>query len=357
MSSFHIFITVVIFSFTLLFIVWRPRGINEAVPASIGASLLLATGVVPLGHTLSILDTISGAVITILSTIVMSLVLDSIGFFRWTAENIIRWANGSGNLLFFYLCLLCFLTTLFFNNDGSILITTPIIIHILTLLNLKSHEKLPYLFAGALVATASSAPIAVSNLANLIALRIVGLDINAYVALMFVPTMVGIVTLGGILYLYFRKDIPKKIPLLSSSSPSSALPHTLFHHHRHHPLMEGLEGKGEIDYSLFRLCIGIVILTRSALFLGSSLGIPMAVVALIGAISLILVRWRCNGDGSGHGNFAAGLLGQYCRKRFGSLNASDGHLSHPFMDVSVEEKQDFPFMESIHSSGHLCGAG
>lgn len=105
MSSFHIFITVVIFSFTLLFIVWRPRGINEAVPASIGASLLLATGVVPLGHTLSILDTISGAVITILSTIVMSLVLDSIGFFRWTAENIIRWANGSGNLLFFtYVC-------------------------------------------------------------------------------------------------------------------------------------------------------------------------------------------------------------------------------------------------------------
>lgn len=102
MSNFHIFITVVIFSFTLLMIVWRPRGINEAIPACFGASVLLVTGAVPLAHTVHIFNTISGAVITILSTIIMSLVLDSIGFFRWTAENMIRWANGSGTLLFFF---------------------------------------------------------------------------------------------------------------------------------------------------------------------------------------------------------------------------------------------------------------
>lgn len=193
--------------------------------------------------------------------------------------------------------------TLFFNNDGSILMTTPIIIHILSMLNLKAHEKLPYLFAGALVATASSAPIAVSNLANLIALRIVGLDINAYVTLMFVPSLAGIVTLGGILYLYFKKAIPRRIPIFTSSFPSLVPPKAMFnpkrdHFPRHHPLMEGFQENKEIDYSLFRLCIGIVIITRASLFLGSSLGIPLEAIALSGAVSLILVRWRWKGRGA-----------------------------------------------------------
>jgi len=286
-----------------MFIIWRPRGINEAVPAGIGACLLIIAGVVPLADTLYILDTISGAVITILSTIIMSLILDSIGFFQWTALNIIRWANGSGTLLFFYICLLCFLMTLFFNNDGSILITTPIIIQILSLLNLKMHEKLPYLFVGALVATASSAPIAVSNLANLIALKIVGLDINDYVLLMFVPTLLGIFILAFLVYLYFKKDIPKKILTLPPSYHVPVQVDTMFHYKqenrpvRHHPLMDVVQEDRHIDFSLFRLCVGIVIFTRAGLFLGSSLGLPMELIAITGAFILVWVRWKWTGTG------------------------------------------------------------
>ncbi|PJI52140.1 hypothetical protein CTI14_47435, partial [Methylobacterium radiotolerans] len=96
--------------------------------------------------------------VTILSTIVMSIILESIGFFRWAAVNLACKARGSGILLFWYINLLCFLMTLFFNNDGSILITTPIIIQTLTLLNLKNRQKIPYLLSGALIATGSSAP-------------------------------------------------------------------------------------------------------------------------------------------------------------------------------------------------------
>jgi arsenical pump membrane protein len=151
LNSFYIFFTASVFVFTVMFLVLRPRGINEAIPPAVGAFLLISAGVVPLADLLQILDVISGAVITIMTTIIMSLVLDSIGFFRWTAVNIIKAANGSGRLLYWYICLLCFLMTLFFNNDGSILITTPIIIQMLSILNLKTHEKLPYLFAGVLV--------------------------------------------------------------------------------------------------------------------------------------------------------------------------------------------------------------
>jgi arsenical pump membrane protein len=159
---------------------WRPFGINETVPTVTGAIIVLLAGIVPLSDVAAIYDIISGAAITILSTIVMSIVLESVGFFRWIAYNLVNKSNGSGIKLFIYVNLLCFLTTLFFNNDGSILITTPIIIHITSLLQLKRHQKIPYLISGAITATVSSAPIAVSNIANLIALKIVGLDLNSY---------------------------------------------------------------------------------------------------------------------------------------------------------------------------------
>jgi hypothetical protein len=75
----------------------------------------------------------------------------------------------------------------------------------------------------ALVATASSAPIAVSNLANLIALKNIGLDFNVYVVLMFVPSMIGIFSISLMLFLYFRKAIPKKIARIPADFSSSAL--------------------------------------------------------------------------------------------------------------------------------------
>ena len=62
-----------------------------------------------------------------MATIVMAIVLESFGFFNWVAEKLAAKANGSGIRLFWYVNLLCFLMTLFFNNDGSILITTPIL--------------------------------------------------------------------------------------------------------------------------------------------------------------------------------------------------------------------------------------
>ncbi|MBX6396404.1 MAG: arsenic transporter, partial [Alicyclobacillaceae bacterium] len=210
--------TLLIFSLTVVLLMWRPYGIPEAIPTAIGAACIFLLGVVPLSDIYRILGIVSGASITILSTIVMSMVLESIGFFRWVAFNLVNKARGSGVLLYWYVNLLCFLMTMFFNNDGSILITTPILIQIVAILNLKRDQMMPYLLSGALVATAASAPIGVSNLANLIALKIVGLDLNTYAAMMFVPSMIGILAVALLLYLYFRKEIPKKIVIMPKTS-------------------------------------------------------------------------------------------------------------------------------------------
>jgi arsenical pump membrane protein len=216
----------------------------------------------------------------------MSIVLESVGFFRWIAYNLVNKSNGSGIKLFIYVNLLCFLTTLFFNNDGSILITTPIIIHITSLLQLRRHQKIPYLISGAITATVSSAPIAVSNIANLIALKIVGLDLNSYVNMMFIPSMLGIIVITTLIFFYYRKDIPVKI-----SSQKLYLSGNTSKYPRHPLAMPSSLTSHEVDWRMFRICILIVIFVRGGFFLLTPIGVPMEGLAIGGAVALILVRW------------------------------------------------------------------
>ncbi|MCM3174260.1 MULTISPECIES: arsenic transporter [unclassified Paenibacillus] len=283
MSDYQMWLTFGVFIITVIFLMWRPGGLNESIPTSLGALLLILTGVSSYAHIVGIFGIVSGAAVTILSTIVMSIILDSIGFFRWIALNMIEKARGSGFRLFWLVLLLCFLMTIFFNNDGSILITTPIIIRICFILRLKMHQQLPYLISGALIATASSAPIGLSNLANLIALQMVGLNLNTYTQMMFVPSMLAIIVMTVLLFYYFRRSIPKVIhhfPVSLQSSSGSG----------YHPLQTD-ETENKVDWWLFRVCIGIVVFIRAGYFLAEQVGIRMEVVALTGVILMLIVRW------------------------------------------------------------------
>lgn len=286
----NVMIMFIVFSLTILFMLWRPYGINETIPTTIGAGIILLTGIVSWSDVFNIFDIVRGPTLTILATIMMTIVLDSIGLFRWIAVNIVIRSKGSGVRLYLYTNLLCFLMTLLFNNDGSILITTPIIIYIAKLLHLKPHQSLPYLISGAIIATAASAPIAVSNISNLIALKIVNLSLNSYVQMMFIPSMIGIFTIAILMYFYFRKNLPKKIKNV----------HFKFNHPLQIQYSHPLEIKNEfakIDWTLFKHCVTIVVLTRACFFLFSPLGVATEWVGLTGAIMLIGYRWIKNRTG------------------------------------------------------------
>ncbi|MEK5183596.1 arsenic transporter [Solibacillus sp. FSL W7-1324] len=275
----------IIFTFTIVFMLWRPKNVNETVPTTIGAAIVLILGIVSWTDILDILGIVSGPSLTILSTIMMTIVLESIGFFKWIAFNIVNRSKGSGIRLYVYTNLLCFLMTMLFNNDGSILITTPIIIRIVQLLKFKPHQMYPYLISGALIATAASAPIAVSNIANLIALKIIGLTLNDYVLMMFIPSMIGIFVIAWLLFLYFKKDIPKvsiMFPLKRAHLHSTQL-YT-------HPL-DPAGNPEDIDWKMFKICILIIIITRIAFFALTPFGISLEFIGLFGAAILIIYRW------------------------------------------------------------------
>src|SRR3954467_15881787 len=281
MEHLTVWITIITFLATLGLILWRPKGMNESIPASIGAIIVVLIGSVSLSGLGIISNTISGAAITIMATIVMAIVLESFGFFNWMAEKLAERAKGSGIRLFWYVNLLCFLMTLFFNNDGSILITTPILVMLLNNMGLKNHQKIPYLLSGGLIATASSAPIGVSNIVNLIALKIVEMDLWLHTAMMFVPATLGLLLLVWLLFLRFKKVIPKTVPVKVSGLTQSS----------YHPLKPGPTYASEKDRSRFmRNVLLFVFAVRLSLFAASYVAIPVSVMAVIG--SLVLLGWR-----------------------------------------------------------------
>ncbi|MFF2752274.1 arsenic transporter [Psychrobacillus sp. NPDC058041] len=284
--SFQIGVASLVFLTTMLVIFWRPRGINEAWPASIGAVIILLAGIVSLNDVVDITGKIGGASITIMSTVVMAVILESFGFFNWAAAKIVRLSKGSGHRLYWYIQLLCFLMTLLFNNDGSILITTPILIMLLKNMRIKPQQQIPYLLSGALIATASSAPIGVSNIVNLIALNIVEMSLWMHTAMMFVPATLGLMFMSYLMYIVVKKKLPKTLPVSVIDIEES------FFMKNFHPLKTKISVETKRKRTKFMLKILLfVFIIRSLLFVASYVNIPIEIVAVLGSVILLCWRW------------------------------------------------------------------
>ncbi len=150
-------------------------------------------------------------------------------------------------------------------------------------MGLKNRQKIPYLLSGALIATASSAPIGVSNIVNLIALKIVHMDLWLHTAMMFVPATLGLLLLTWFLFLRFKKELPKTVPTNVSGLSSST----------YHPLKTrlGIQHTSEKARSRFmRNVLLFVFAVRCSLFVASFVNIPVSLMAVIG--SLVLLGWR-----------------------------------------------------------------
>ncbi len=72
-----------IFLFTLVLVIWRPRGLGIGWSASIGALLALALGSVAPGDIPTVWNIVWNATATFIAVIVISLLLDEAGFFEW----------------------------------------------------------------------------------------------------------------------------------------------------------------------------------------------------------------------------------------------------------------------------------
>lgn len=279
-------ITVFVFIITMVVIFIRPKGLNEVFPAAFGAIVLILCGVVTYPNLADIIQKIGDASITIIATISMAVILESFGFFHWAAAKLTKFAHGSGYRLYWYIQLLCFFMTLLFNNDGSIMITTPILILLLRNFQLKPHMQVPYLLSGALIATASSIPIGVSNIVNLISLKIVNMTLFEYTTMMFIPGVVGLALMSVLMFLVLLKKLPRKLPITALELEDLFFK-KYFHPKKGNFLLDTPKKRTQFMLGL----LGFVLCIRCLLFAASYIGIPIYIVALSGSIILLVFRW------------------------------------------------------------------
>ncbi|MFA5426949.1 MAG: arsenic transporter [Sulfurimonas sp.] len=212
-----------IFLTTLLFVIIQPRGLKIGTTAIIGAVASLIFGTVSFGDVLIVSNIVWDATLAFIGIIIMSMVLDEIGFFEWCAIKMAKLSKGNGHLMFVYALLLGAFVSALFANDGAALILTPILLAKMRLLKLNAKTIIAFLLAGGFISDSASLPFVFSNLTNIVTANYFNIGFVEYLGVMFVPFVVSVIVSILVLWLVLRNDIPKTIDVNLLKNPDDVL--------------------------------------------------------------------------------------------------------------------------------------
>ena len=256
-----------IFLITLIFVIWQPKGLQIGTTAVIGAIIALLVGVVSLNDVLIVSDIVWDATLAFIGIIILSMVLDEIGFFEWCALKMAKFSNGNGLKMFIYSILLGAFVSALFANDGAALILTPILLAKMRILQLNLKTIIAFLLAGGFISDSASLPFVFSNLTNIVTANYFNIGFAQYFFDMLIPFFVSVIASIVFLWLILRKDIPKTVDITLLKEPKSAIK----------------------NMKLFYFSWAFLAMLLVGYFIGDIYGLPVSLFALGGGLVFLMI--------------------------------------------------------------------